>query len=564
VFPDAFKEKLPGPIESRTMSSTPFRCLCFLLFILRPLALPSAAKGQATRSVADKASVVAPFIDEQTLVIGRIELAKIDPGSTVKLLSQIAPAADRSRLAGQAAEIEQKAKEILHVLAQAGVVEIYGVVSLADMPKEPLFVVAPIKAGSDAGKAAGVLRQVLHFEQSDVRPGVVILGKQSTIERLKTLRPTPRPELAKGFERAGDSAAQLILSPGDDARRVLRETLPRLPDEIGGGSGKMLADGLQWAVVTADAPPEFSLHVLIQSKDADSAVALRGTIVSALQFVGKQEEIRRHWPQFDDLARMVTPQLVGDKLAISISGRRVEELFTLLGYPLQAARISAGRSQSMNHLKQLGLAMHNYHDVHGRFPPQAIRSKDGKALLSWRVAILPYLEADPLYGEFHLDEPWDSEHNQKLIAKMPAVLASPSLGDELRAKGMTSYLVPLTRQPPAVAIPQLEDPKKPIENGKDEMVFDLVQGTTIQRIIDGTSNTIMIAEANPKAAVIWTKPDDLVMDSGNLMKDLRGQPNDGFCSVFCDGHAMFLKTSIDPKTFLHLLQMNDGQPIGEF
>ena len=80
------------------MSSTPLRCLGLLLFILCLLVLPPAVTGQATRSAADKASVVAPFIDEQTLIVGRIELAKIEPGATVKLLSQIAPEPDRAHL----------------------------------------------------------------------------------------------------------------------------------------------------------------------------------------------------------------------------------------------------------------------------------------------------------------------------------------------------------------------------------------------------------------------------------------------------------------------------------
>ena len=52
-------------------------------------------------------------------------------------------------------------------------------------------------------------------------------------------------------------------------------------------------------------------------------------------------------------------------------------------------------------------------------PPPAIYSKDGKPLLSWRVAVLPYIEQGPLYNQFKLDEPWDSAHNKKLLALMP-------------------------------------------------------------------------------------------------------------------------------------------------
>ena len=86
-------------------------------------------------------------------------------------------------------------------------------------------------------------------------------------------------------------------------------------------------------------------------------------------------------------------------------------------------------------LKRIGLAMHNYQSAKGHFPAAAITGKDGKPLLSWRVAILPYLEdydghmREDLYKAFRLDEPWDSPHNKALLSRMPAVFASPRKGD---------------------------------------------------------------------------------------------------------------------------------------
>jgi len=59
--------------------------------------------------------------------------------------------------------------------------------------------------------------------------------------------------------------------------------------------------------------------------------------------------------------------------------------------------------------------------------------------LSWRVAILPYIEQAALYREFHLDEPWDGEHNKKLIARFPNVYGCPS--DPHLKPGMTGYQV---------------------------------------------------------------------------------------------------------------------------
>ena len=58
-------------------------------------------------------------------------------------------------------------------------------------------------------------------------------------------------------------------------------------------------------------------------------------------------------------------------------------------------------------------------------PPDRVTGPNGKPGLSWRVHILPYIEQDALYKQFKLDEPWDSEHNKKLIEKMPKVYVSP-------------------------------------------------------------------------------------------------------------------------------------------
>src|SRR5262245_822885 len=91
------------------------------------------------------------------------------------------------------------------------------------------------------------------------------------------------------------------------------------------------------------------------------------------------------------------------------------------------ARIAGNSSRSANNLKQIMLAFHNYHDLYNGMPSAAICDKNGKPLLSWRVAILPLIEQDNLYKQFKLDEPWDSEHNKKLIPMMPKIYAVPNV-----------------------------------------------------------------------------------------------------------------------------------------
>ena len=132
----------------------------------------------------------------------------------------------------------------------------------------------------------------------------------------------------------------------------------------------------------------------------------------------------------------------------------------------------AARKQSATNLKLLMLAMHNYHDVNDHFPPAAIHGKDGKALLSWRVLLLPYLDEDDLFKQFHLDEPWDSKHNKPLLARMPGPYAPPVPG-KTKEENTTFYQVFV---------------------GKGT-IFEGTEGVSLVEIRDGTSNTIMIVEA---------------------------------------------------------------------
>lgn len=542
--------------------STSFRILS--LVAIFAFGFCAVASGQAFDPAA-KAETISPFLDSQAIAVGHVDIERIDPAALVKSLGELAPAED-VQFKEQLSEMEQHLKLVKTTLRSAGIHNLYAVLSLADLPQGGLLVVAPMKAGGNPEMAADMLRELLRSEAAAVISGSAVCGSQAAIDRLKGMKEALRPELAKAFEAAGDTTAQIVFVPNNDTRRVLHEMLPRLPEKLGDVSGQDLANGVQWAAVGVNAPPKLSIKLTIQSKDAQSAAAIQRVAERGLALAKNEKELIENIPNLDELVRLLTPEVKEDRVVLDLSEdtRGPQAVVAVLTPAVQKMRMAAGRMQSANNLKQIALALHNYHDTHRRLPPQAIRGKDGKALLSWRVAILPFIEGNDLYKKFRLDEPWDSEHNKALIDKMPAVFASPSLMAGQQAKGMTNYLVPLTRPPAKVAIAPPDDPTKPVVNGKDEMVFDLPQGTQFMRILDGTSNTIMVLEVNRDFAVAWTKPDDLVIDPADPAKALRGQPNDGFNSAFCDGSVHFIKASIEPKTLLHLLQMNDGNVIGEF
>jgi hypothetical protein len=201
---------------------------------------------------------------------------------------------------------------------------------------------------------------------------------------------------------------------------------------------------------------------------------------------------------------------------------------------------------AMNDLKQIGYALHNYRDTYGRFPPPAIYSKDGEPLLSWRVAILPFLEQDNLFREFHLDESWDSPHNQILLAQMPMVYEHR--GDAETEPYSTMFQVFV---------------------GKGT-VFEGTQGIKSSQITNGASNTIMVIEAGE--AVPWTKPADLAYDPNQLIPALGGMFKERFrfsslsfegskdiLAVFADGSVHQIKKTISERNLRHLIIRNDGE-----
>jgi len=202
-----------------------------------------------------------------------------------------------------------------------------------------------------------------------------------------------------------------------------------------------------------------------------------------------------------------------------------------------AMGIATRQLRSTDNLKMIALALHNYHAVHERFPAPASVSEDGKPLLSWRVAILPFLEEDALYEQFHLDEPWDSEHNRPLANRMPNIYDAPK--STVSGGGRTNYL--------GVA-------------GASGIFAD-AQGTRMAQIRDGLSNTVMVVEAADTQAVFWTKPGDFDYQRENPIARLVDLQDGRFLAAFGDGSVQYLDKSIGAGALKKLCTRDGGEVI---
>ena len=201
-----------------------------------------------------------------------------------------------------------------------------------------------------------------------------------------------------------------------------------------------------------------------------------------------------------------------------------------------------GRPADRTNLKQMGLALHNYHDVYNRFPAAGHtnppNSPRGRPLLSWRVAILPYVGEVALYNQFKQDEPWDGPNNIKLLDKMPKIFVAPR---SVAPPGKTHYQVFTTA-----------------ETAPIKTMFGRTVGRGLAAVSDGTSNTLMVVEATEP--VEWTRPMDLPFDPDDDPPPLGLPGAGGFDALLGDGSVRFFPLATPPETLRIWIGANDGIP----
>jgi hypothetical protein len=495
------------------------------------LALPAVAADKFDA----EARAVAPFLDAQTVAVAHVDLTRIDAEKLSNWAVEVGGL--------EAKTIEEPRRALqswLADLTRAGGRELYVVISLAELPLESPLVIVPLAADADAQAVRRVLERVdafkqLHFEKHNQ---ALLGGSEGARKRLQGSKPTARPELAKAFAAAGDSAAQLLLQPTPDTRRVLDELLPALPPQVGGGSTRPLTHGLRWAAVGVDLPPKLSLRLVIQSPDADAAGKLKELLTRMVKAALQQREARAFLPDIGRLTEKLALRVEGDRLTLSLGE---EELKAFLLAPVRSWHQAVERRQQENNLHRLTIAMHNYADTYkGRFPATANFDKQGKPLLSWRVHLLPFVGANDLYKQFHLDEPWDSPHNKQLLARMPEVYQGPNR--TLNREGKTIYLLPV---------------------GKDAAFKDGPEGPRLpQDFPDGMSNTILIVEADDAHAVPWTKPEDLKIDLEHPERGLGGHFRGGFVVGMGDGSVRLIAQGISKTTLRAAFTPAGGEVLG--
>jgi hypothetical protein len=396
-----------------------------------------------------------------------------------------------------------------------------------------------------------------------VRPDAVYLLDGQTILRgplpaladflARGARSPAEGSLADALALAGKHHAVLWGRPAEALKAL------KLSDDVLDEWWALLADPFLHARVvraTLDLGDEVKLDLRSEHADEQGARDAQ-TVVRAGLYVARQ--VLRRLPDVVGLepasagklsatvrkadAALRSASVVQRKATLTASLRFTPNAADLAALAAEAEK-AAERTRHVNDLRQIALALVNYADTYGALPGPAIYDKAGKPLLSWRVALLPFIEEGALYKEFKLDEPWDSEHNKKLLAKMPKVYA-PRAGTTKLAHG-TFYRVfsgPDTPFDPAAT-----------RRGPLSLCTRYPAGFP-----DGTSNTLLVVEASE--AVPWTRPDELPYDPKKAVPKLGGQFPGTFLAAFADASVRVIRSTIDEKTLRLLIDPKDGMPI---
>ncbi len=301
------------------------------------------------------------------------------------------------------------------------------------------------------------------------------------------------------------------------------------------------------ATVTLDFGAEVRLALHVDAPDEATAKRVLD-VVRSIHILG-MESLPGLMKMIDDdspgrvLLSLIEPilreakfELKGTTASFVMASKIDDQLAKSIKDTIEKLKEAATRARAQNNLKQLALAAHNFESANGRFPFQGVPGPNGiNTRLSWRVALLPYIEEEPLYRQFKLDEAWDSDHNKKLIAKMPKLFAP--IGGGKAPEGHTFYRV---------------------FTGRDT----LSAANAFAQITDGTSNTLMIVEAGESTP--WTKPEDFPYDPNKPLPKLGGHFKGKMHVAMGDGSVRTIDLKTIPEATLRALITANGGEVVDF
>lgn len=346
---------------------------------------------------------VEPYMDEQTLLVVRLDLAGGEPVQLVEWMTDaVLSSADEPLAPERAREIRRRAavpakrglRDTRRQFVEAGGGELFILLSTLDPPHQPrdeppLVYLFPMGEGADADRLLELLPgQALEGEGS-VEPGgwakgrldgMVAAGPPGALRRLRDQPAVEREQLAEAAPNVAGRDVQMLVLPTEQTRRVVEQMLPRLPEPIGGPTTQ-LTRGLRWAALGIEVSDEPGLRMVIQSADAEGAGAMRGLLERSLRAwvtLMRSEAHAPHTPLDRRLTEVMERELIpgllpevrGDRLVLDLDTAELKPLTASLFPVVREFPKFAKSTTSASKLSQLFIWVYRYAEDHGgRFPP---------------------------------------------------------------------------------------------------------------------------------------------------------------------------------------------------
>jgi hypothetical protein len=408
------------------------------------------------------------------------------------------------------------------------------------VPTTPEFGVEQVSRGLD----------LLEAGQIRVHGGWIAATPETGLDivrMLDDLPSVPRDEVRTAGESVSAYPVQVLLVPPAHVRRTVRELMPQLPAEWGGGSSDVLTEGLVWAALGLD-PLTLRGEMIIQSTSAQTAQAFVESLPGLWQGLYRALPRGDHALAPELFAKAISQISVSSqapgqvRLSLDAMGQTVEVL-DYLNTVAQSVSTVWGQQRIKTRLKRILYGMHYYHDQYQAFPPHAeARDTHGRSKLSWRVHLLPFLGQQELYKQFHLNEEWDSPHNRSLLEKMPRIYGQGIFDG---------------------------DPGRPIPTGYTTIVAPVGNGTVFggDKVVsfrdmgDGVAQTVVLVEVKPELAVPWTAPQDYAFDPQAPASGMRCWPDGKLVVAFGDSSTYAISSRLKAEQYTGIFTYDGGERI---